>query len=404
MGAFGGSVHGPDFRRRNMLTHGYAAIVASLLLSTASALTAAASATQTYVSAHVPILGASKSLSAVRAAHLTPTHITEPGASVNTWTKLGGMAGAVVHDVTFLSPTVGYAAAELGQVWQTTDGGAHWARILNRNFPYYYYGIYAVGQTVIASGFNDSTGEGLLTESGDGGKTWNADIILSSNAWAGRVRFARGLKHGLAMNGLGSSGSQPNIAWWSNKGRKWSSDVPDPSGGWFGFQFTLLKDRTAYASGITFCKSADAGADWSCAPPADSVFDGPTQFISDEIGWTGGGEISPDVAGWLHRTTDGGASWSGRVLSTPWPIRQIEFLNKKTGWAAGGNVYSNVGGIYFSANGGKTWSLDVDTGDEMDACAHQPLGSGQTQVWCVGYLFNGSNFNSETYSTVVNAP
>jgi hypothetical protein len=93
------------------------------------------------------------------------------------------------------------------------------------------------------------------------------------------------------------------------------------------------------------------------------------------------------------------------VLSTPWPIRQISFLSKKVGWATGGNVYSNAGGIYYSADGGKSWVLDVDTGDEMDACAHQPIGSGsQTQVWCIGYLFNGSNFASEVYSTVVNTP
>jgi hypothetical protein len=37
----------------------------------------------------------------------------------------------------------------------------------------------------------------------------------------------------------------------------------------------------------------------------------------------------------------------------------------------------------------------------MGACAHQPLGNGQTQVWCVGFLFNGANFVSETYSTVI---
>ena len=382
----------------------YCAIVASMIVPTVSAIagTADGSTQTTYVSARVPIVGSSKALSAVRAPGLSPKQVTPPGERANTWTKLGGMSGAVVHDVTFVSPTVGYAAAELGQIWQTTDGGNHWTAILNRGFPYYYYGIYVSGEIVIASGFNDQTGEGLLSQSDDGGTTWNQDTILSSNAWAGRVRFAHGVKHGLAMNGQGAAGSAPNIAWWSRNGRKWHTDVPDPNGGWFGYQFSLLKDRTAYASGITFCKSADTGADWSCAPPADQVFDGPTQFVSDDIGWTGGGEISPDVAGWLHRTTDGGATWSGRVLNTPWPIRQIEFLNKKVGWAAGGNVYSNAGGIYFSQDGGKTWTLDATTGDEMGACSHQSLGNGQTQVWCVGFLFNGSNFNSETFSTVVN--
>lgn len=361
--------------------------------------------TTRYVSARVPLIGSgtSKLLSAQRPAGLAPTRMTAPGRAVNTWNKLGTMAAAVVHDVTFVSPRKGYAAAELGQVWRTTDGGAHWTLLLNRGFPYYYYGIYASGQTIVASGFNDQTSEGILTESGDGGAHWKKDTILSSDSWADRVRYAQKLENGLAMNGLGAS-SDPNIAWWSKRGKSWKSDVPDPNGGWFGSQFTLLKDGNAYASGITFCVSPDAGAKWNCTPPADSVFDGAAEFVSDRIGWSGGGEISPDVAGWLHRTTDGGNTWSKRVLNTPWPIREILFLNKRIGWAAGGNIYSNVGGIYFSSDGGKHWVLDADTGDEMGACADQPLGNGQTQVWCIGSMFNGSNFNSETYSTVVSRP
>jgi photosystem II stability/assembly factor-like uncharacterized protein len=360
-----------------------------------------------YVNGRMPIAGPSREVAAMRPAGLTPSRaaMTPPGRRVNTWTKLGTMSGAVVHDVAFVSPTAGYAAAELGQVWATTDGGKTWSSILNRGFPYYYYGIQVSGQTIVASGFNDSTSQGILTQSNDGGATWQPDTILSETAWAGRVRFTKGVGHGLAMNGGGSSGSNPNIAWWTRKPDHWQTDVPDPNGGWFGNQFTLLKDKSAFASGITFCKSGDIGATWTCAPPADSVFDGPTLFIDDLHGWTGGGEISPDVAGWLHRTANGGATWSGRVLNTAWPIRQIEFLDKRIGWAAGGNVYSNVGGIYFTKNGGKTWSLDVTTGDEMGACAHRPIAGGdQTQVWCIGFLFNGSSFNSETYTTTVSTP
>ncbi|HVV65446.1 MAG TPA: hypothetical protein VHC42_08245 [Rhizomicrobium sp.] len=360
-----------------------------------------------HVSGREHIIGPSRELSAMRPAGLahSASQMTPRGRPANSWTKLANLPGAVVHDVAFVSASVGYAAAELGQVWKTSDGGAHWTEILNRGFPYYYYGAYVTGHTVIVSGFNDTTGEAILSRSDDDGASWQDDDVLSSTAWAGRVRFAKGLKHGLVMNGSGSSGTDPNIAWWSAKGRTWRSDVPDPEGGWFGNQFTLLKNGDAFASGITFCKSGDAGATWSCAPPADSVFDGPTDFIDDKVGWTGGGEIAPQVAGWLHRTRDGGLTWSDRVLNSPWPIREVDFLDKKVGWAAGGDVFSNAGGIYFSKNGGKSWTLDVDTGDEMGACAHQPIGDGsQTEEWCIGFLFNGSSYSSEVYSTVVDTP
>lgn len=357
-----------------------------------------------HVSARVPINGPSLETGAMRPAEASDKNGTfaPAGYPSNTWTKLATLPNATVHDVAFTSPTLGYAAAELGQIWMTTDGGNTWTLILNRGFPYYYYGIALSGRTVIAAGFDDSNSEGILTASRDGGKHWLADTILSTNAWAGRVRFTHGLKDGLAMSGEGLA--SPNAAWWRVRPGNWTQVTPDPSGGWFGYQFTLLKDQTAYASGIQFCKSADTGNTWTCGPPADSVFDGPTQFVSDKIGWTGGGEISPNVEGWLHRTTDGGTTWSGRVLNIAWPIREIEFLSNKTGWAAGGDIYSGVGGIYFSSDGGKTWVEDISTGDEVGSCAHQNLDDGQTQVWCIGDAYNGSAFSSNVYSTVIATP
>ena len=371
-------------------------------LMTMPAGTSHAEAAARYVTARLPIAGAPVEIGAVRPAAAAHRVSPPPLRPANSWSKLATLPNATVHDVAFASASVGYAAAELGQVWKTTDGGNSWTKILNRGFPYYYYGIAVAGQKVIASGFDDSNSEAILTKSKDGGTNWSPDVVLSTNAWGGRVRFRNGLKDGLAMSGEGLA--SPNAAWWRVKPGKWAQVTPDPNGGWFGFQFTLLKDQSAYASGITFCKSADTGATWTCGPPADSVFDGPTQFVSDSVGWTGGGAISPNVEGWLHRTTDGGATWSGRVLDTPWPIRQIEFLNEKIGWAAGGNIYSGVGGITFSSDGGKKWTEDIDTGDEVDACDHRSLGNGQTQVWCIGIAYNGSTFSSNVFSTVVTTP
>lgn len=356
------------------------------------------------VSARLPMNGPSVEIGAIRPARLAPVAraMTPPGHPGNTWTRLANLPNATAHDVAFVSPTVGYAAAELGQVWKTTDGGTSWSLILNRGYPYYYYGIAVNRTTVIASGFDDSNSEAILTESKDGGTKWLADTILSTDAWAGRVRFVHGLKDGLAMSGEGLA--DPNAAWWRVKPGTWAQDTPDSNGGWFGYQFTLLKDGTAYASGIQYCTSANVGATWTCGPPADSVYDGPTEFVSDKIGWTGGGEISPNVEGWLHRTTDGGTTWSGRVLNTAWPIREIEFLNGKIGWATGGNIYSDVGGIYYSSDGGKSWTLDLSTEDEIGACADRNLGNGQTQIWCIGDAYNGSTFSSNVYSTTVTTP
>jgi photosystem II stability/assembly factor-like uncharacterized protein len=77
----------------------------------------------------------------------------------------------------------------------------------------------------------------------------------------------------------------------------------------------------------------------------------------------------------VHRTADVGKTWSGRTLDDLWPIREIRFVTPNIGGAAGGNIYSKVGGMYFSRNGGKTWSLDANTGAEMDACDSKPMGT-----------------------------
>jgi photosystem II stability/assembly factor-like uncharacterized protein len=374
-------------------------LLAVILAGFAIAPKTAAASDVRHVSARTPILGPSRELSAERSADTTPGQPAEAVASTtHKWKLLATLSGAVIHDISFPTVSVGYAAAELGQVWKTTDGGTNWTEIMNLGFPYYWYGVCALTEKdVVISGFNDNNFEGMIRWSHDGGKTWTSDIVLTTTGWSDRVRFAN-TEDGLVVDQLSTGQGQPNLAHYTTDGgaeaTDWTSVVPDPNGGWFGNQFSLLPNLHARMSGITYCASNDGGAEWTCRSSIDSVFDGPTFFSNNKAGWVGGGEISPKVEGWVHRTTDGGNTWSGRVLDDPWPIREIWFLTPKVGWAAGGNYSQNVGGMYFSGNGGKTWSLDVSTGAEMDACDSK-LVNGKYQVWCAGY---NSSFSGMIYS------
>jgi photosystem II stability/assembly factor-like uncharacterized protein len=350
-----------------------------------------------HVANRIPVLGFSRELSADRpsvASSQRKTASVSPKA--NPWKLQATLPGAVIHDISFPSTLVGYAAAELGQVWKTTDGGSKWTEIMNLGFPYYWFGVNALSaKDVVISGFNDSTEEGIMRWSHDGGQTWTSDIVLTTTGWSYRVRFANH-KDGLVLDGLATKSA--NAAHYTTNGGAHASDwtpvVPDPNGGWFGNEFSLLSNLHALASGITYCDSSNDGATWTCRPSIDSVFDGPVFFSNDTSGWVGGGEISPNVEGWVHRTADGGKTWSGRTLDDPWPIREILFVTPKIGWATGGNYSSNVGGMYFSSNGGKTWSLDATTGAEMDACDSKHVGA-KFQVWCAGY---NSSFSGVVYT------
>jgi photosystem II stability/assembly factor-like uncharacterized protein len=378
---------------------GSAAVLAIIFLSLAMTPAPMGASDVRHVASRTPVLSVGRELSAERS---TETSAGQPVETMVTnthkWKLLALLSGAVIHDISFPTASVGYAAAELGQVWKTTDGGSKWTEVMNLGFPYYWYGVTALtAKDVVVSGFNDNDFEGIIRWSHDGGKTWTSDIVLTTTGWSDRVRFAN-QEDGLVVDQLSTGQGQPNLAHYTTDGgaqaSDWTAVVPDPNGGWFGSQFSLLHNLHARMSGITYCASQDGGANWSCQPSIDSVFDGPTFFVNDKDGWVGGGEISPSVEGWVHRTTDGGKTWSGRVLDDPWPIREIWFLTPKIGWATGGNYSQNVGGMYFSGNGGKTWSLDESTGAEMDACDSR-LVNGKYQVWCAGY---NSSFSGMIYS------
>ena len=353
-----------------------------------------------HVSSRFPVLGVAHEMGAARPATSSSARGREPVSPAgNPWQLLATLPGAVVHDISFATPKIGYAAAELGQVWKTTNGGANWTLIMNLGFPYYWYGVQASGtNNVVISGFDDSNFEGIIRYSQDGGQTWTSDIVLTTTGWGNRIHYANS-QDALEMDQLNLDAANA-IHFTTDGGASatdWTEVVPDPAGGWFGNQFSFLANLHARASGINYCTSLDGGAGWNCGPSIDLVFDGPTFFLNDTAGWVGGGEISPNVEGWLHRTTDGGNTWSGRTLDIAFPVREILFLTAKTGWAVGGNVYTGVGGMYFSKDGGQTWSLDYTTGAEMSSCDHKTQGK-HVQVWCSGYSLINNSFDGVIYS------
>lgn len=353
------------------------------------------------IAARMPISGgASVELAAVRPMNSNGSIAAfKVQTKKKAWKLMGTMRGAVIHDIAFPSASVGYAAGEAGQVWKTSDGGSTWSLVLNLSYPYYWYGVSALDtQNIVISGFIDSQSaqQGIIRWSHDGGATWTGDIVLTGTAknWLNRVRFRTSLQ-GLAM----SQGPGPLTSYYTSDGGAQSSDWTGVSaeGGWFGNQFSF-DTNGARASGPDYCTSKNPAVSWTCGQSIDQVFDGAVFFASKRAGWVGGGEISPSVAGWVHRTTDGGKTWSSRTLNAPFPIRELRFITAKIGWAAGGNVFSNIGGAYFSADGGKSWKPDLDSqGHELASCAAISVSHG-TRVWCAGFAFQNSSFNSAVYS------
>ena len=346
-------------------------------------------------------LAAGRTTAAQLAAARNPAAAPAATGKGGDWQTMDALSG-VVKDISFASKKVGYAAGELGVVWKTTDSGTTWTRVLNVGFPLYFYGVAALSaDEVVISGFDNQAGSAVVWRSTDGGATWGSKLSFPQG-WGGRVRFTDD-QHGLLA---GLTGSQ---VWSTQTGGEtaddWTFAQPDPvENGWIGSQFTLLPSQRAYLSGISFCRSNDGGVGWKCGDSVDPVFDGPTEFVSKKVGWVGGGTISPDVEGWIHRTTDGGKNWSDRTLDGDWPVRHIEAIDDTYVWAMAGDAYSGQGGIYYSDDGGQTWSINTETGSEMTSCDHRAIkGGAQTRLWCVGYANTGS-WVSHVYRLTVPTP
>ncbi len=336
-----------------------------------------------------------------RTQSILPPFDSQLTTSGNTWQLLATLPQAFIHDISFVTGQIGFAAGEHGQVWKTVDGGNVWVQILAADFNDYFYGVDAVtAKDIVVSGFYDSTTttRGVMRWSHDGGVTWTGDLSFGATPLQ-RVRIVKGQDGVILKEGGGNS---PTYAAYTTSGGSstsgWNQVIDNADGGWFDQQFSLLPNLHTRASGINFCTSLTGGSQWSCRPSVDSVFDGPVFFLGDSRGWVGGGEISPNVEGWVHLTTNGGKTWSARTLDGPWPIRSVLFLNQTVGWAAGGNFWTGVGGIYFSSDGGMTWSVDATTGAEMGACAQHPV-LARHRVWCAGFSGNPSVYSTVIYST-----
>src|ERR1700690_1048542 len=251
-----------------------------------------------HISGRVPVQGVSTELSADRpyvAPSAKPQVCTRECGQGNTWTLQATIPGAVIHDISFSSAMTGYAVAGGGQIWKTTNGGQNWTSALNLGYPYYFYGVDAINaKNIVASGFYDSSSfYGFLRWSHEGGKTWGSGIVLTDTGWVQRVRFMK--KSGLIMDLINGA---ENTAQYTIDGgaaaADWSTVVDDTDGGWFGLEFSMLKNSHARASGVDFCSSTSAGAAWSCSPSVDSVFDGEVFFLNnDKDGWVAAARFRP---------------------------------------------------------------------------------------------------------------
>jgi len=327
-----------------------------------------------------------------------------------TWSLKFSLPGKVFKDVSFYSEyyiiNTGFIVTELGAVYKTTNNGDNWSAVMNIGFPYYWYGVHALSvDTIVISGFNNQGNirEGVIRWSFNGGNTWTPDIKLSNPGcgvgWLDKIHFFN------QSTGIVFAAWSGGVYYTTNGGKdtnSWQYIQINPGGGWFSGNICTQPSGNVYATGINFAKSTNFGSNWVSLPSIDNVFDGGVDFTDDNNkGWTGGGQISTPVQGWVHRTTNGGTNWSTRY-NFPYPIRAVKnsyiLGNENHLHAVGGNLYQEIGGIYRSIDGGANWYLDENTSTEMFSIKTYRIDYvGSNVIWCVGSTGSAGGFTGKAY-------
>jgi photosystem II stability/assembly factor-like uncharacterized protein len=114
--------------------------------------------------------------------------------------------------------------------------------------------------------------------------------------------------------------------------------------------------------------TTDSGTNWSVVTPFPSdtawSFSDPSvtmSWVNPMHGWKMNvmGSVFGDAHGAvIHKTTDGGATWEKKVLSTGEGEAglQVQFVDENTGWALIFNFSGGGGSMQRSTDGGNTWN------------------------------------------------
>ena len=276
--------------------------------------------------------------------------VGDKGATVSTiaYTRNGGTNWSYANTastsqllgVSMSSPTLGWAVGAAGTILKTTDGGANWTALTSPT-TVALNAVAAVKGTTTAYAVGAVNGTTTVLKTTDG-TTWSAlsmSTALSLNA--------------LAVN---SDGTQVTIG--ATNGSIYRS--ADGGATWTNQTPTLLATAVLRAAAMpdnshafvfgdfgTMLSSANGGANWTHQMQGTVSNLQATWFSSANLGWAVG------AGGAVLKTTDGGASWSMRSVSTN-ILYAVMFPDASNGWAVGA-----AGTILRTTDGGATWAAQT---------------------------------------------
>lgn len=286
--------------------------------------------------------------------------------------------------VQFINTNVGWFVGINGTIFKTTDGGQKWF-ILPGNVKYDYTAFYPLSTDTLwiaAFGYGEAY-DSLdptfkLLFSSDGGSTWQkkADgVTFGSEITHPRLGHIHDLYFVNSQTGyaVGDSGFTLKT---TDAGADWkllsrptqykldAVQFFDSLNGYIagGDHYSALCDYPpacpSYSHGIMM-RTTDGGMNWYILYQ-DTLKIHDIYFLTPLLGWATGTQnwdegLTPYVANFILKTTDGGQSWSFYRLSGSFfslHMKSIYFSDGAHGWAVG-----TAGAVERTTDGGSTWIL-----------------------------------------------
>lgn len=282
-----------------------------------------------------------------------------------------------------------------GGVWKTSDGGLTWSLLpstapgafdSDSHFHYVNKIVVKKNGTIFAATRGYYTDRGGIMRSADGGTTWTRVLSIFEpevyNDWAADLELAANgdvyASFGIRAGGQvykTSNADDGKVSTWTNlsahinmgeaKRVELACAPSDPN-----VLYAVASGGAGKNDIEWFKKTTDGGATWSSLPIPKLVDDGLTHFTRGQAWYDLILAVHPDdpdlvIAGGidLHRTTDGGASWTGIShwhggYGQPEVHTDQHAIQFRPGHPDE-VVFGNDGGLYYSSNAGENGSVPV---------------------------------------------
>ncbi|MBP1655677.1 MAG: hemagluttinin repeat-containing protein [Bacteroidetes bacterium] len=278
---------------------------------------------------------------------------------------------------------------------RTTNGGETWTQMVQTGSDRTFDNLYGVWFKDAANGIavGGATRGSVAARTADSGKTW-VPVNLPCGATLSRLAGSGDI--------LAVGGADGVIFRTSDFGTTWDLKTPMPGATLYGLQFVsstvgfgggfdglfvkttdggkswkasfaytnrlslnindvfFVNATTGYAacSYRAVLKTTDAGTSWTLSLPdttSATVYSYAVHFVDQNLGFVAGAQSSS--SGVIHKTTDGGVTWTSKAALINKPFRGIAFGSSTHGTAVGGSLLA-----VYTTDGGVTWTPSTFSG------------------------------------------